>query len=486
MAEAQTTNLQLTTVQANDRLPESVSKTNFERLDSYVGATRLTNKSGAQVTAGDVVIADITTDSSFTTTTTAGHQKVAGVAQETIANNSAGVVKHHGTSQVKVTAATARGDWLTTSATLGQALPSSAADAPAGTFAIALTSTAGAGTVTALLLVTATGGPAFTKGSDIASGAALSVGSTGLYFDVTGTTTITSISSRTAGEVVVLQFDDHLVITHNASSLILPGAQDFLTTPGNVLMFISEGSGNWRCIAMPPDPFTEAVAYSASNSSTGNWRGLFGVHNMASSGLDSASGVIRIMAVGQGMRSFRTGAASSAGLAVGTDDASKGMTSFTTGATGNDNIGIVGEGDRINASADDFDMSIVIRLNDSTSRTIFFGLKASAGSAADENEICGFRITDNGNIIGVVDSGGTETARDSALAGSAAPGTVYALRISGRAGTIKFFVNNAQIGANVTTNVPTGLVYPSWSILTSAAAQKAVDWRDMWGRIRPL
>ena len=155
MATGATTNLALTTVEADDQLPEAVVKANFEILDQYVAATRLTNKSAAQRTAGDVVVVDTTTNDSFTTTVTAGYQKFSGIVQETIAVGSAGIVKHYGVTTVKVTDATSRGDWLTTSTTAGSALSTTATDPPAGSFAIALSSSVGAGTVTAMLIAAA-------------------------------------------------------------------------------------------------------------------------------------------------------------------------------------------------------------------------------------------------------------------------------------------------------------------------------------------
>lgn len=152
MATGTTTNLGLSTVEANDQLPEALTKANIETLDSYVAATSMTNKSGSQRVAGEVVVVDTTTNSSYTTTTTAGHAKVAGVVQATTANNAAGIVKHYGTSLVQVTGTTARGDWLTTSTTAGKALPTTASSPPAGAFAIALTAVTGVGTVTAMLI----------------------------------------------------------------------------------------------------------------------------------------------------------------------------------------------------------------------------------------------------------------------------------------------------------------------------------------------
>lgn len=158
MATETTPNLGLTTVEADDRLPEAAVNDNFDKIDAYVGASAMTNKSGAQRVAGEVVVADTTADSSFTTTTTANDSKIVGVVQETIADDASGIIKHHGPSLVKVTGATSRGDWLITSTTEGQADPDSSSAPPSGAFAIALTATGGAGTVTAMLVITAAGG----------------------------------------------------------------------------------------------------------------------------------------------------------------------------------------------------------------------------------------------------------------------------------------------------------------------------------------
>ena len=83
------------------------------------------------------------------------------------------------------------------------------------------------------------------KGADIASAAALALPESGTYFDVTGTTTITSIESRPAGVEITLQFDGILTIEHS-TDLILAGGVDYTTTAGDVLRFVSEGSGDWR------------------------------------------------------------------------------------------------------------------------------------------------------------------------------------------------------------------------------------------------
>ena len=86
----------------------------------------------------------------------------------------------------------------------------------------------------------------FTKGVDIVSASALVLGTDGNYWHVTGTVTITSVSTLPAGTVIKLEFDGVLVLTHNATSLILQGATNYTTVAGDVFEFTSEGSGNWR------------------------------------------------------------------------------------------------------------------------------------------------------------------------------------------------------------------------------------------------
>lgn len=68
------------------------------------------------------------------------------------------------------------------------------------------------------------------------------------YVRVTGTTTIDALGTVSAGIWKFVRFADALTLTHNATSLILPGGSDITTAEGDVAWFISEGSGNWRCI----------------------------------------------------------------------------------------------------------------------------------------------------------------------------------------------------------------------------------------------
>lgn len=110
----------------------------------------LTNRSGGALNDGDVVIVDIANDESFTTTVVAGSLLVMGVVQEDIANLAAGRVLVEGyAAVVEVNDATARGDFLKTSTVATRATSQATMDA--GVFAKALSSTVGAGQVSAEL-----------------------------------------------------------------------------------------------------------------------------------------------------------------------------------------------------------------------------------------------------------------------------------------------------------------------------------------------
>ena len=87
----------------------------------------------------------------------------------------------------------------------------------------------------------------FSKGADVASAGALTLGVDGNYFDITGTTSITSIVTLAIGTVVKLHFDGILTLTHQATDLILPSGANIDTAAGDEAEFIEYASGDWRC-----------------------------------------------------------------------------------------------------------------------------------------------------------------------------------------------------------------------------------------------
>ncbi len=87
------------------------------------------------------------------------------------------------------------------------------------------------------------------KGADVASATALPLITDGNYFDVTGTTTITSFNSVGVGTWIRLHFDAALTLTHNATDLILPSGANITTAAGDEAEFIEYASGDYRCVS---------------------------------------------------------------------------------------------------------------------------------------------------------------------------------------------------------------------------------------------
>ncbi|MCA3371461.1 MAG: hypothetical protein INF89_18375 [Roseomonas sp.] len=81
---------------------------------------------------------------------------------------------------------------------------------------------------------------------DIASAATTDIGAAASpNVRITGTTTITSFGTVAAGTRRFLAFAAALTLTHNATSLILPGAANITTAAGDTAVARSLGSGNW-------------------------------------------------------------------------------------------------------------------------------------------------------------------------------------------------------------------------------------------------
>ena len=88
-----------------------------------------------------------------------------------------------------------------------------------------------------------------TKGADIASDTALTLGKDGNQFDVTGTTAITSIATQGIGSYITLHFDGALTFTHHSTNLILPGAANITTAAGDIAVMYEYASADWRCVS---------------------------------------------------------------------------------------------------------------------------------------------------------------------------------------------------------------------------------------------
>lgn len=94
---------------------------------------------------------------------------------------------------------------------------------------------------------TMTGALNFAPQATVASAATTNIGAaTANTVNITGTTTITSLGTAASGVERELIFAAALTLTHNGTSLILPGGANIVTAAGDTATAVSAGSGNWR------------------------------------------------------------------------------------------------------------------------------------------------------------------------------------------------------------------------------------------------
>lgn len=80
----------------------------------------------------------------------------------------------------------------------------------------------------------------------IASGATVDIGqAASRNVEITGSVTITSFGTVNAGYTRRVRFTGAPIITHNASSLILPSGANIQAAANDTLLAVSLGSGNW-------------------------------------------------------------------------------------------------------------------------------------------------------------------------------------------------------------------------------------------------
>ena len=153
------------------------------------------------------------------------------------------------------------------------------------------------------------------KTADIASVAAITPLNTGNYSHITGTTTITSIATRPAGDILHLEFDGALTLTHNGTSLILQGAANLVTAAGDMVSFVSEGSGNWRELSrrLAAAASAAAVVRVGGNTTDTATTSTSAVDLLSAASLSIATNVpVKILVAGR----KTSGAASAAGLGL--------------------------------------------------------------------------------------------------------------------------------------------------------------------------
>lgn len=100
---------------------------------------------------------------------------------------------------------------------------------------------------------------------NVASAATTNIGAAASpNVNITGTTTITAFDTVASGIKRWVTFTGILTLTHNGTSLILPGAANITTAAGDTALFESEGGGNWRGLAYQKASGTAVVGGAAT------------------------------------------------------------------------------------------------------------------------------------------------------------------------------------------------------------------------------
>jgi hypothetical protein len=100
-------------------------------------------------------------------------------------------------------------------------------------------------------------------GAEASVTAAATTALSALVTVVTGTTTITSFGSAASlsNPICFVRFTGALTLTHHATNLVLPGAQNITTQAGDAGVFEYMGAGAWRCLGWFPAPRHSALEF---------------------------------------------------------------------------------------------------------------------------------------------------------------------------------------------------------------------------------
>jgi hypothetical protein len=139
-------------------------------------------------------------------------------------------------------------------------------------------------------------------------------------------------------------------------------------------------------------------------------------------------------------------------------------------------------------SADeDWVMDCRMLVPNEASRSVLFGLTENNDPNLATNNMIAWTVSGTGNYIFKTDSGGSETTRDTGTAATDAAEHRFRIEISGNGGTIKAYFDNAQVGADVTTNIPSSATMRLMAGVKNASASPGrtlklmdvVAWRDV-------
>lgn len=151
------------------------------------------------------------------------------------------------------------------------------------------------------------------------------------FLTVSGTTTITGLGTVSAGIYKFVTFSGALILTHNGTSLILPGSANITTVAGDTALFLSLGSGNWKCM------FYERISGSPLNANLSAIAALAVTDNNIIVG-NGSTWVAESGATARASLGLTTGTSSGNVPLVGTKSASTTLAGLVEQSTSGENV----------------------------------------------------------------------------------------------------------------------------------------------------
>ena len=313
------------------------------------------------------------------------------------------------------------------------------------------------------------------KGSDVASGATLTLGA-GNWFDITGTTAITDITTVGAGFLCLLHFDGALTFTHDGDDIICPGNEDITTQAGMEILLYEHTAGKWRVLAVNdqvPVHLRQSVDLSQKVTFFDDFIGTIStpIESTAGSGGGTAAATI---SAGDGGR-----VTLSSSTADGTNAANTSTLTLDTLDWSADQGGLILE-TRL-AINDVSEAALFVGFTDNVMASItelpIFKTSGADTIDSDATDACGIGY----DIDGTTDEffhGGVDTDVDTAATHSgSAPtdNTFVTLRVEvTSAGAVRGFINGIAIGAATSSAITATTAITPCIVISNRSANQVI------------
>lgn len=260
---------------------------------------------------------------------------------------------------------------------------------------------------------------------------------------ITGTTTITGFGTISAGTKRWGRFTGILTLTHNATSLIIPGGANITTAAGDRFVAVSLGSGNWCVLSYTKANGEAVVGGSGGGGGTVDFSTAYeGFTHFLSATLEL------------GLVAVTSGGSVTTGVGTGIH----GAVSISTGTTAsvNQHANIWQNGGHISWDAVGEKRVIwrvvTLVLPDATATGwIYIGAHRGNNTVTPAEAVM-FRVVDNGNLFCVTRRNGTETTTDLGYRPSTGAKT-YEVRCNSGGTEVTFYIDGALVATH-TTNIP--------------------------------